>query len=261
VAITATDELGELGRGLNAMLDELRDARVALVRATDAARRRVERDLHDGAQQQLVLLALKLTRARRLLGRDPAAAALDELTEDLDRALAQLRELARGIYPATLENEGLQAALREAVNRAPIPATFAYDEGGRYAREIEVAMYFCCLEALQNAAKHAGEGVRATVTLARADGELRLEVADDGAGYDPAQVTGGTGLRGLRDRLGALGGSLRIDSSPGRGTRVAARVPIGGPGHGRASSASSAAPDSSCLGMKPATGASASRLP
>ena len=245
VPLVSADEVGALSRGFNEMLiglrerealrdrnvelvDELRASRERLVAAADGERRRLERDLHDGAQQRLVLLRLKLGMARHVVEADPAAgvAAIDELRGEIDGALADLRDLAHGIYPAALENEGLPAALREAGERAAIPTSVDCDGAGRYAPEVEAALYFCCLEALQNAAKHAGEGARATVRLAERDGVLRLEVTDDGAGFAPADATASSGLQNMTDRIGALGGVLEINSAPGTGARIGATVPV-----------------------------------
>ena len=237
VRVVTADDLGQLAHSFNRMLgdlrqhaDELRASRARIVSAGDAERRRVERDLHDGAQQHLILLGLKLALAERLIEQDPEAAKAmqGELRGDLDRALSALRDLAPGIYPPLLENEGLGGALGEAVERAAIPATLQCDGTGRYPRELEAAVYFCCLEALQNAAKHAGEGARATVELDERDGALRFSVADDGHGYDAAATAnGGAGLQNMMDRIGALGGSLRVESAPGKGTRVIGVLPLG----------------------------------
>ena len=245
VPVTHPREFGDLITGFNEMVegllerdvlrgenlelaDSLQASRARIVATADAERRRLERDLHDGAQQHLVLLGLKLGMARRLVERDPAAAAAmhDELRADLERALAELRDLAHGIYPPLLENEGLPGALAEAVQRAGIGATFESDGARRYPPELEAAVYFCCLEALQNAAKHAGDGARATVRLTERDGALWFEVADDGRGYDPAGANRSTGVQNMTDRIGALGGSLRIESAPGRGTIVTGKVPL-----------------------------------
>jgi signal transduction histidine kinase len=208
--------------------EELRDSRARIVAAGNAERRRVERDLHDGAQQYLVLLGLKLGLARRAVDQDPAAVAatLDELRVDLDRALAELRDLAHGIYPPLLENEGLPGALGEAVRRAAIPASMECDGAGRYPPELEAAVYFCCLEALQNAAKHAGDGASARVELGERDGMLQFAVIDDGRGYDPGVAHESAGVQNMTDRMGALGGSLSIESAPGRGTSVTGEVPL-----------------------------------
>jgi signal transduction histidine kinase len=250
VPLVTADDLGELAQSFNEMLaglrereslrehnvalvenlrrhtDELRESRARIVAAADAERRRVERDLHDGAQQHLVLLNLKLSVLRRVVGEDPDAAALvDELRGDLGHALRELRDLAHGIYPALLENEGLPGALRQAVERAGIPASLSCDGASRYRPELEAAVYFCCLEALQNAAKHAGDGARATVRLAERDGALVFEVADDGRGFVNADVSADSaGLQNMADRIGALGGSVRVESAPGEGTMVTGAI-------------------------------------
>jgi signal transduction histidine kinase len=150
---------------------------------------------------------------------------VSEIRDDLAHALGELRDLAHGIYPSVLASEGLAAALEDAVTRSTIPATCEATAGGRYASELETAIYFCCLEALQNAAKYAGPEAKAVVRLAEADGQLLFEVTDDGAGYDPATVTAGVGLQTMADRIGALGGSLEVTSTTGAGTTVAARIP------------------------------------
>jgi signal transduction histidine kinase len=238
VPITGTDELASLTASFNQMLAglrererldvELRASRERIVSSGDAARRRLERDLHDGAQQHLVLLGLKLGMAKRLIRSDPAAAETlhDELRGDLDMALAELRQLAHGIYPASLSNDGLARALQEAVDRSAIEASVTCDGVGRYRPEIEGAVYFTCVEALQNAAKHAGEGARATVRLAQRNGSLEFSVSDDGAGFDPAVAGRSAGLQNMTDRIGALGGTVAVDSAPGAGTRVVGAVPL-----------------------------------
>jgi signal transduction histidine kinase len=234
VPITTDGELGELTYSFNAMLndlrfrtEELRGSRERIVAAADEERRRVERDLHDGAQQRLVLIGLKLG----MLEREPARVELiTEVRHELAEALEELRDLAHGIYPSLLENEGLPGALRDAAERAPIPTAFDSDGAGRYRPELEAAVYFCCLEALQNAAKHAGDDARATVRLAESDHTLRFEVADDGIGHDGPLT--GTGIQNMRDRLGALGGLLTINSSPGAGTTVTGSIPVSGPSTG-----------------------------
>jgi signal transduction histidine kinase len=244
VPITASDELGELTSSFNAMVadlgdrvslrdhnaqlvSELRASSARIVAASHAARRAVERDLHDGAQQQLVLLRLKLSRARELLdANDPRGRAmLQQVDHDLVRALAELRDLAQGIYPTVLENEGLPAAMREAVNRTALPTTLACDGTGRFAPEIEAAVYFCCLEALQNASKHAGERARVTVDLAYGRGALMFAICDDGRGFDASAGPARGGLQNMADRIGAVGGTLELHSVPGQGTRVRGSVP------------------------------------
>ena len=208
--------------------EDLRASRARVVTAADVERRRMERDLHDGAQQQLVLLGLKLGQAGQLIDKDPAAATAihGELLADLHEALSQLRDLAHGIYPAVLEAQGLPAALREAVARAAIPADLRCDGAGRYRPELEAAVYFCCLEALQNAAKHAGPGAKVTVDLAERRQTLIFEVADDGQGYEAADRLTSTGLQNMADRIGALGGELTIRSVPGSGTTISGSISL-----------------------------------
>jgi len=202
--------------------EELRASRARVVTAADVERRRMERDLHDGAQQQLVLLGLKLAMAERLIEKDTVAATAmhDELRADLRKALSELRDLAHGIYPAVLENEGLPGALREAVERAAIPTELHCDGASRYPPELEAAVYFFCLEALQNAAKHAGAGAKVRIDLVERARSLVFEVADDGRGYDTAAGIGGVGVQNMTDRIGALGGELTIESTPGSGTTI-----------------------------------------
>jgi signal transduction histidine kinase len=228
VPVSSPDELGLLTASFNEMTVELQRSQARIVASADAERRRVERDLHDGAQQHLVLLKLKVSQLVRSLEHGPDAARLqaDELGADLDRALAELRDLARGIYPPLLESDGLPAALTEAAQRAAIPTTVDCEDGRRYPRDLEAAVYFCCMEALQNAAKHAGEGARARVRLVGDAGVMSFEVVDDGCGFDPQTINGAAGLGNMKDRIGALGGSLQVDSTPGQGTTVAGRVPI-----------------------------------
>ena len=235
VPITSADELAVLGRAVNEMTErlavhdaEMRASRARIVAASDEARRNVERDLHDGAQQYLVLLQLRLGQVRRILETDPheAASSLDEAIQELNRALAELRDLAHGIYPAVLESDGLPGALLAAAERSSMPVTVDADGVGRYAQELEAAVYFCCLEALQNAAKHAGDGAKVSVRLSQDDGQVLFEVVDDGRGYDAATMGPSAGLQNMVDRIGALGGELRIESTPGAGTTVRGAVPI-----------------------------------
>jgi signal transduction histidine kinase len=238
IPIRGTDELAALTSSFNQMLEglrererldaELRASRERIVSTADATRRRLERDLHDGAQQHLVLLGLRLGQARGLIHSDPDAAERmhDELRGDLDQAMAELRDLAHGIYPASLESDGLDGALREAVSRAGIDASLACEGTARYRAEVEAAVYFTCVEALQNAAKHAGSDAHAAVRLSQRNGSLEFEVADDGAGFDPARTGLPGGLQNMTDRIGALGGSLAIESAVGSGTRVAGTVPL-----------------------------------
>ena len=236
VPITSADEFAVLGRAVNEMTErlavhnaEMRASRERIVAASDESRRRVERDLHDGAQQYLVLLELKLGLLTKVVADDPEASALaDEVRDDLARSLAELRDLAHGIYPAVLESDGLPGALQAAAERASIPVTVHADGVGRYAQELEAAVYFCCVEALQNAAKHAGDGAAATVRLGQADRDVQFSVSDDGRGYDAASIGQSAGLQNMADRIGALGGEVQIESTPGAGTTVRGAVPIGG---------------------------------
>jgi signal transduction histidine kinase len=208
-------------------LDELQASRRRIVAAQDEERRRLERNIHDGAQQQLVALAVKVRLARQLNDRDPVEAArrLEEVETELGQALEDLRDLARGIYPPLLADRGLAVALRSQASKAAVPVTVQAESLGRYPQDREAAVYFCCLEALQNVAKYAG-ATSVVIRLRGVGDELRFSVSDDGAGFDPAARAYGTGLRGMADRLEALGGDLLVDSAPGRGTTVSGRVPV-----------------------------------
>jgi signal transduction histidine kinase len=224
-----------LDSALQASLDEVRRqaealqaSRARIVAAADAERRRIERNLHDGAQQHLVALAVKVRLARQLGERDPARAntLLEELGGDLEDALQELRDLAHGIYPPLLADKGLAEALASAARRAVIPTEVRAVDIDRYPAEVEAAVYFCCLEALQNAGKHAGEGARAIVRLWEEAGGLLFEVADVGVGFDVRRTGVSAGFTNMNDRLGAIGGTLRVESAPGRGTKVAAAIPM-----------------------------------
>ena len=219
------DENVRLDAELQARLEELRESRARIVEAGYAERRRVERDLHDGAQQRLVALALELQLVRSKLQSDPAAATalLDAATRELSGATEELRELARGIHPPVLTDRGLVAALEALAKRAPLPVTVEADETARGPDAIEAAAYFVVSEALTNVARHAGAS-RAIVRVARRDSLLRVEIEDDGTGG--ADVSGGSGLRGLADRVGALDGALEVESRPGHGTMVRASLPV-----------------------------------
>jgi signal transduction histidine kinase len=231
--------LQESLRELQLRADELRASRARVVAAADSERRKIERNLHDGAQQHLVALAVTVRLAHQLATTDPAQARelLDQLGRDLQDAVQELRDLAHGIYPPVLMDRGLVAALESAAARAPLPVeVVAEGDVGRFAQEVEAAVYFCCLEALQNAGKHAGAGAAATVTIRRppaADGRdtVTFTVADDGAGFDPVGSAGrGHGFVNMGDRLGAIGGTVTVESAPGRGTRVTGSVPVDGEG-------------------------------
>jgi signal transduction histidine kinase len=213
---------------LRALVNDLKAAQRRIASAGDAERRRIERDLHDGAQQRLMAIRLELGLLSERLGPEPTAAhqQLDRLRAELDGALEELRELAHGLYPPVLASDGLRTALSAAARHAAIPVDVSGSDFPRMPRAIESAAYFCCLEALQNVAKHGGEGVHATVTLAVDDGALELKVSDDGIGFDDNVVPVGYGLTNLSDRLEALGGEARITSTPGRGTTLAGRIPL-----------------------------------
>jgi signal transduction histidine kinase len=225
-----------LDSALQASLDEVRRqaqelqaSRARIVAASDAARRKIERDLHDGAQQHLVALAVNLRLARQLADVDSESSRdlLDQLGRDLQDAVQQLRDLAHGIYPPLLMDRGLSEALQAAAGRTALAVDVQATGVRRHPSEVEAAVYFCCLEALQNAAKHAGAGARVTVRVWEEEGGLLFEVADDGAGFDPAaRATPGAGFVNMADRVGAIGGSLSVESALGRGTKISGRIPV-----------------------------------
>jgi signal transduction histidine kinase len=209
------------------LVEDLRASRQRLVAAQDEERRRLERNIHDGAQQQLVALAVKARLARQLTERDPAKTAemLHQIEAETQTALEDLRDLARGIYPPLLADRGLVAALEAQSRKASVPVSVEADAVGRYSADVEATVYFCTLEALQNVAKYA-EADGTVIRLSQSNGSLTFEVVDEGRGFDPDAVATGTGLQGMADRLAAVGGSLEIRSAPGRGTTVAGRVPV-----------------------------------
>ncbi len=212
---------------LTARLEEIRASRQRLVAAQDEERRRIERNIHDGAQQQLVALTIKLNLTEGLIGTDPEGERelLAELRQEAASAVEDLRDLARGIYPPLLAGEGLAAALRAQAAKSPVPTSVEADGIARYPQDVEAAVYFCVLEALQNVAKYAGAS-SARVRLAASGDELRFEVADDGAGFDPGAKAFGTGLQGMADRLSAHDGVLDVRTSPGAGTVVTGRLRV-----------------------------------
>jgi signal transduction histidine kinase len=211
---------------LLARLEELKASRQRLVSAQDAERRRLERNIHDGAQQQLVALAIRLRMVRRLTGREPDKAneMLEQIEREITQALEDLRDLARGIYPPLLADQGLAVALRAQADRAVLRVDIKTETIPRYAQEIEACVYFCVLEALQNASKYS-KAEHVSVEIIPSDGWLQFSVADDGDGFDMAGRSYGTGLRGMADRLAALGGDLNVKSAPGVGTEVCGKVP------------------------------------
>jgi signal transduction histidine kinase len=214
--------------------EELQASRARIVAASDAARRQIERNLHDGAQQHLVALAVNVRLARKLADTDPKASAeiLDQLGDGLKDAVQELRALAHGIYPPLLVDRGIEEALRSAAGRAALPTEVDAPELPRFTPDQEAAVYFCCMEALQNAGKYAGEGATAKVRVWQEEGALCFEVSDTGAGFDMAGVRGagkGAGFINMSDRVGAIGGSVTVHSVPGKGTTVSGHLPLRSP--------------------------------
>ena len=219
--------VAHLDAELRARVEELRASRARLVQAGDAERRRLERDLHDGAQSRLVGLAVLLGHVRRRVDADAETAALlDHAQSELKTSLAELRELARGIHPAVLTDRGLEPALSALASRAPVPVTIEADGGQRLPGPVEIATYFVVSEALANVAKYS-QATAASVTVRRSNGRVAVEVADDGVGG--ADAARGSGLRGLADRVAALDGTLSVESPVGRGTRLRVEIPCGLP--------------------------------
>jgi signal transduction histidine kinase len=208
---------------LKARLDELRDSRARIVQVSDAERRRLERNLHDGAQQQLVALALQLRLARNKTTDEESAKLIDGALEQLDQALSELRELARGIHPAILSDRGLNAAVKALAERQPLPTEVEYAVKRKLDPSVEATAYFVVAEGLTNIGKYAGAEL-ATVQVREQDDALEVEVKDDGCGG--ADAGKGTGLHGLEERLRALDGTLSVESKPGEGTRLLARIPL-----------------------------------
>ena len=218
--------LGEL----RASLRELSESRARILAVGDHARREIERDLHDGAQQRLVALRIRLSmEGERLRGvSSEAAAALEGLGDQVEATIDEVRSLARGIYPPLLSQHGLVEALRGVALDAPVPTTVHADGVGRYSAETEATIYFACMEALQNAVKHA-DGARGVAISLTDDGRLRFEVRDEGAGFAVDATPAGGGLTNLQDRLGAIGGTLTVESAPGEGTCISGSVPVEAP--------------------------------
>ena len=209
---------------LRKQADELRESRARVVASGDAERRRVERNLHDGAQQHLVAMAVNLRLARDILADDPPAATemLDQLAIDVKETITELRELAHGIYPPLLADRGLGEALQAAANRSPLDVAVRTSDIGRYGPEVEAAIYFCCLEALQNAAKHAA-GSDVELAVWESEGGLLFSVSDNGPGFEPERARKGHGFVNMADRLGSIGGTIRWESQQARAARYAAR--------------------------------------
>src|SRR5262245_12503934 len=222
-------ELQQSLEGLRRQAAELQESRARIVSAADGERRRIEQNLHDGAQQHLTALTIKLRMVSELAGQDPDTAKklLQEVSSEVTDAARDLRDLAHGIYPPLLTESGLPAALAAAARRSTLPTTVDATLG-RYPAEVEATVYFCCLEAIQNASKHAGEGATIALRLQEDTGMLTFDVADNGKGFD-AQARGlGAGFVNMADRLGALGGSFRVKSAPQQGTTVSGAVPVSG---------------------------------
>jgi len=219
------DELSASRDELSASRDELSASRARLVEASNRERRKLERDLHDGAQQRLMGVQIKLRVAQERAADEELAGQLEAIGVEAAEAVEELRTLAHGIYPATLRSGGLVSALRSVAMRSTIPIVVR-DEGiGRCSAAVEGAIYFCAVEAVQNAIKHAGSGVRVAINLGRDGSEVHFAITDGGVGMDAAAHRDGDGLIGMRDRVGAVGGELQIVSAPGKGTTVRGAIP------------------------------------
>jgi signal transduction histidine kinase len=209
------------------LIEELRASRRRLVTAQDEERRRLERNIHDGAQQQLVALSVKLRLADGMVEHDPAKTheLLGQLQAETTETLEDLRDLARGIYPPLLADKGLSAAIEAQARKSQLDVELVSNGVGRYDQDVEAAVYFCCLEALQNVAKYSG-AKRASVAFEQKDGRLSFLVSDDGIGFDPSRVAAGLGLQGMADRIEAIGGTFAVSSAPGAGTTVTGAIPV-----------------------------------
>jgi signal transduction histidine kinase len=209
---------------LRAAAEDLRASRARVAQAADAERRRIERDLHDGAQQRLIALRIKLALAEELEAPAEVAALIRELAGDVESAIDDLQALVHGVYPSLLIDRGPAGALRALGREAPVPVRVSGSRLGRRDAGVEAAVYFTCAEAIQNAIKHAGRGAAVRVTLRREAGGLAFEVRDDGRGM-PARARAGRGLANMHDRIGAVGGRLEVASALGCGTAVQGWVP------------------------------------
>jgi signal transduction histidine kinase len=220
-------EKAQLEADLKASTADIAASRVRLLEMAHAERRRLERDLHDGVQQHLVGLRIKLEMAAEAMKDDPTQGerVLASMGRQMDDILHEVRSLARGIYPSLLTERGVAEALRAAARSSPVPAEVR-GRVGRYAEDVEVAVYFCCLEALQNVAKHAGPDVAATIRLREDEGYLSFQVRDSGVGFNPRTTQRGSGLMNMRHRIEAVGGEVAVISRRGQGTSVCGSVPI-----------------------------------
>jgi signal transduction histidine kinase len=221
-------ESGRLEGELRSKTAELRTSRGRIAAAGETERRKIERDLHDGAQQRLMAIQIRLALLGERIDDSEIAAELGEIAEDATAAVDDLRRLAHGIYPPVLRERGLGDGLRSFAMTAPVEVEVVDTGIGRCAPAVEATLYFCSLEAIQNVMKHAGPRTRVTVTLERRGNDVQFAVVDDGAGFDPRERSEGIGLVSMRDRLGAFGGELEIVSSPGAGTRIRGTVPDAG---------------------------------
>jgi signal transduction histidine kinase len=208
-----------------ALEGKLRASRARILEAGHAERRRIERNLHDSTQQRLVALRIQLALAGEQLESSPQRALFEHLGVEVDEAIDELREVSRGVYPPVLAQEGLDAAIKAVARRSSIPVRVLSENLGRHAEPLETTVYFCCLECLQNAAKHAGPRASVVIRLGHDGGSVRFSVEDDGTGFDPAAVERGAGLTNLEDPVVAVGGRLSIESEPGRGTRITGDLP------------------------------------
>ncbi|MBV9918120.1 MAG: sensor histidine kinase [Solirubrobacterales bacterium] len=216
------------GFSLPTLLREVRESRARIIALADGERRRIERDLHDGAQQRLIALRIKLDAAAESLeDRDcETAGLLRNLGDQAQAALEELRSLARGVYPAALADHGLIAAVHSAALHGPIPTTIVAQPGRRYRREVETTAYFCCLEAIQNTTKHAPRATEIRIALTERDTVIEIEIRDDGPGFDPDHTEPGAGITNMQDRLATVDGELHVRSRPGAGTRLLVTIPL-----------------------------------
>ena len=210
----------------DALRRELRQARVTAVDAIDLERSRIQHDLHDSIQQRLISIRIRLADLADLAPREDVRQALERLGTDVDTALSDIRSVTWGSAPQLLDRRGLRDALREAVAQSPLQVVVEFRAARRYAPDVERCVYFCCLEALQNVLKHAGSTARAWIRVTEWAGWLTFEVEDSGAGFDLARIEPGLGIASLTDRVGALGGRLRIETHPGSGTLVHGEIPL-----------------------------------
>jgi signal transduction histidine kinase len=226
VALLAVENT-ELDTAWKESVNELAHSRARIVSVGARERRKLERDLHDGAQQRLVAASINLSLAGELAGGNPELhERVSEACSEVEEALAELRELAHGIYPQALSRWGLRAAFDVLAARYPGRVEITGATARRFPPEVEAALYYCCLEAVQNASKHAGSDADVSIRLYTEADELRLEVRDNGSGFDLSAGYDGVGLQNMRDRLGAIRGNVEIVSEPGHGTLVAAIAPL-----------------------------------